>query len=153
MSNLDLVWDNANRRGDWVVASGALRTGNLLKTAVLVSLFTDRVAQPDYQPDDGSADRRGWWSDSFDGVPIGSRLWQLRRRKIASRPLLIVEAEAMCREALAWMQDDRLVEGLDVRVASAPAGAGSSGNLLAFEVELFAPAISVPLVRALWSAV
>ena len=159
--NLDVVWDNRAGRGDWRVSGGRMATGNLLATAVVISLFTDRVAQPDWRAPDGSADRHGWWMDSFDGIPIGSRLWQLRRRKIANRAKLAGEARDMCREALAWMTASGLVAGVDVAVSLPPAGVGvgaasgdgREGTLLCFEVALRQPSLALPSVRLLWSAV
>ena len=91
--------------------------------------------------------------DSFDGIPIGSRLWQLRRRKIANRAKLAGEARDMCREALAWMTASGLVAGVDVTVSLPPAGNGREGTLLCFEVALRQPSLALPSVRLLWSAV
>ena len=150
MSNIALVWNNDQQRGDWQVSGGRIKTGNLLTSAVLISLFTDRVAQPDYIPDDGSGDRHGWWHDTFEGVPIGSRLWQLRRRKIANRQLLINEATDIIKEAMQWMIDQGIAFKVDVKVNLMPAGIGSSGNLLEFRVNVFQPYAPSTLVRALW---
>lgn len=152
MSNVALHWDAANNRADWSVQGGRVATGRLLASAVLLSLFTDRVAQPDYVAPDGSGDRRGWWHDTFEGVPIGSRLWQLRRRKIADRNALIGEAGDMVREALQWLLDSGLASAVDVAVTSAPAGGGSSGNLLAFTVRIAQPAAPSLSLRLLWDA-
>jgi len=74
-----------------------------LRSAVLVSLFTDRQAHVDDRIPDGSADRRGHWSDSYlpGDEQIGSRLWLLDREKI--QPEVLRRAEDYSREALAWM--------------------------------------------------
>ena len=45
-----LLWDNANAGGDWSLADGDLQTGQDLETACLVSLFTDKLATPDFVP-------------------------------------------------------------------------------------------------------
>ena len=77
-------------------------------TAVLISLFTDRRAEPsDVIPDakpGQAADRRGWWGDLDQDYPIGSRLWLLSRAKQVSKTLQ--DAQAYCTEALAWMIAD-----------------------------------------------
>ena len=151
MSNIELVWDAAQSRGDWAVKGGRLATGNLLKPAVLLSLFTDRVAQADFKAEDG--DRRGWWHDTLDGVPIGSRLWQLRRRKIANRRLLIAEATDILREALEWLIKAGIVSSVDVAVSAPPAGPKGSGTMLQFAITLHMPGGHAPIVRALWRSV
>nr|WP_244191863.1 putative phage tail protein [Komagataeibacter swingsii] len=68
----------------------------------MVSLFTDRVApvqptandvaagiqSPTGAPGTVDADPRGWWGDGFSDIPIGSRLWQLRRAiKVGTRAM------------------------------------------------------------------
>lgn len=145
--NLDIVWDPVNARGDrQITAAGRTSTGNLLRTAVIISLFTDRRAQPDWVPPDrNSDDPRGWYWDTF-GIPIGSRLWQLRRRKIANRNALLLEARDMIQEALQWMQDQQIVSAIAINVQSA-------GTLLAFNVQLSQPTGPLPLIRLLWNPV
>jgi phage gp46-like protein len=76
---------------DWVVRDdGTLDDTKALATAVVVALGTDALAAPDdVLPDPDSSDREGWWGDLdaeliWDGWPIGSRLWLLRRSKIIS---------------------------------------------------------------------
>lgn len=147
------MWDSAAGAGDWRVLGGRMQTGNLLVSTVLIMLFTDRVAQPDYKAEDGSQDRHGWWQDTFDGTPIGSRLWQLRRRKIANRPGLANEAADIIREALKPLLDAGIAASVSVAVALAPAGVNSSGNLLVFSVTIAEPNGNITLVRTLWSAV
>jgi phage gp46-like protein len=59
-----------------------------LATAIIVALGTDALADiNDSLPDPDSSDRRGWWGDYqaqevWDGWPIGSKLWLLKRDKI-----------------------------------------------------------------------
>src|SRR5215472_15553230 len=74
---------------DWLLrADGTLDDSQALATAVIVALGTDRLADvTDVLPDPDSTDRRGWWGDLdaqevWDGWPIGSRLWLLKRDKI-----------------------------------------------------------------------
>ena len=82
-----------------------------LRTAVIVSLFTDRLALPTDTIPDGTSDRRGHWSDSYlpeqDDLE-GSRLWLLDREKIM--PEVLRRAEDYTREALKWMVRDGVVQ-------------------------------------------
>jgi phage gp46-like protein len=78
-----------NLRFDWAtLASGVVDESMELASAVLIALNTDATADDsDVLPDPRSTDRRGWWGDEnaksiWDGWPIGSRLWLLKRAKI-----------------------------------------------------------------------
>lgn len=86
-----------------------------LRTAVLLSLFTDRRAEEgDILPGDDD-DVRGHWADEFLPDPddkMGSRLWLLERSKITEE--LRTRAELYIREALAWMISDGVVEEVGV---------------------------------------
>jgi len=73
-----------------------------LRTAVIVSLFSDRE-----NDDAGSADRRGWWGDALSSVAgdrIGSTLWQLQREKQTDD--VLIKAQLAAERALAWLVDD-----------------------------------------------
>ncbi|KHA57126.1 hypothetical protein NM74_07830 [Aeromonas hydrophila] len=86
-----------------------------LRTAVTLSLFTDRLALSTDTIPDGTADRRGHWSDSYlseQGDLEGSRLWLLSREKVVSEVLR--RAEDYSREALAWMATDEVVKQIAV---------------------------------------
>ena len=109
-------------RGDWAVANGSLVAGADVETAVLISLFTDRLALADDEipdaPQVGIADRRGWWGDQDSNYLIGSRLWLLDRVK---GPLNVAQrAEDYAREALQWMLDDGVVAKFDVHATWVP---------------------------------
>ena len=74
---------------DWsLLSDGTLDDTQALATAVIVALGTDRLANTDdVLPDPDSTDRAGWWGDLdaeelFNGWPIGTRLWLLKRTKI-----------------------------------------------------------------------
>ena len=62
-----------------------------LANLVVIALNTDRRALPDDKlPQLNSDDRRGWWGDTdakaiWNGWPIGSRLWSLKRAKMTDR--------------------------------------------------------------------
>ena len=114
--DIGLSWDPARYRGDWTCTSGdlAIDPGGL-RTAVLLSLFTDRVAAPDYLAPAGSPQgRRGWWGDSYETSPIGSRLWQLNRSVKSGSVALLNQATDMCNEALQWLVDAGIVASVTV---------------------------------------
>ncbi len=103
MADIAVVWDQQNARGDWSIAAGGVALGPDIESAVLVSLFTDRLASPDFVPTDGTADRRGWWGDTYQSVPIGSRLWQLDRAAKSAAASIPLQARGYCAEALQWL--------------------------------------------------
>lgn len=112
MSDITTFWDVTNIRGDWQLAGAALASGDDLTTAVLISLFTDRRARDDDTLPDGSSDRRGWWGDLGQDVPIGSRLWLLCRAKLT--PATARSAKDYINEALRWLLDDDVAAVVDV---------------------------------------
>jgi phage gp46-like protein len=105
-------WDNANTIGDWLLADGDLTTGQDLETACLVSLFTDKLATPDFVPTDGTSDRRGWWADPYNDQPLGSSLWQLERAHKTRDTLGLARRYAL--DALQWLVDDGVASRVDV---------------------------------------
>lgn len=111
-----LVWRGSS--ADLVKIDGDYAVDPGLTTAVLLSLFTDRAAEPDDVPPSGDpTDRRGWWADEFAAVPgdkLGSRLWLLDRAKRTGETLR--RAEEYSREALAWMLEDRVASAVDITV-------------------------------------
>jgi len=80
---------------------------------VLVSVFTDRVANPDDPIPDGTGDPRGWWGDIGEDKPIGSRLWLLDRSKQTQE--VLNNARDYINEALQWLVDDGVVASIDVQ--------------------------------------
>lgn len=111
MSDVRTVWRDLG--GDWLVQGPSLAEDDGLETAVVISLFTDRLAA-DAPADAGS--RRGWWGDAYgevDGDLIGSRLWLLAREK--QLPQVLARAELYAREALQWLVDDGVASSVDVR--------------------------------------
>ncbi|MDR5757031.1 phage GP46 family protein [Caballeronia sp. LZ035] len=96
-----------------VASGGFLQTGNDLQTAVLLSLFTDRVANSDDFIPDGTGDPRGWWGDVGEDTPIGSRLWLLDRSKQTQE--VLNNARDYITEALQWLVDDGVVASMDVQ--------------------------------------
>lgn len=114
MTDIAISWDAAHARGDWTVTGPDLTTGNDLETAILVSLFTDRMAAPDDVIPDGSGDPRGWWGDQGETHQIGSRLWLLERAKQTTDTLQ--RAYDYIAEALQWLIDDGVVARFDITV-------------------------------------
>lgn len=115
--------------GDVVLDGAGLAVDRGLETAIAVSLFTDRRADPDDVLPDPAGTRRGWWGDvvppTVDGTPaegdlIGSRLWLLSREKIV--PETIARARTYAREALQWLIDDGVAARVDVDVQAKPGG-------------------------------
>jgi phage gp46-like protein len=110
--DLLVQWDNANTIGDWLLAEGDIQTGQDLESACLVSLFTDKLATPDFTPTDGTTDRRGWWADPLNDQPLGSNLWQLERAKKTRDTL--GTARRYAQDALAWLVTDGVAQRVDV---------------------------------------
>ena len=80
-----------------------------LRTAVCLSLFTDRRAEPGDV--DADEDPRGCWIDATltKGDRFGSRLWTLRRK---TTDQTLRDAEAFGYEALDWL----LTQGVASRI-------------------------------------
>lgn len=98
--DIAVVWDTAQFRGDWDVTSGDLATDAGLESLVLILLGTDGLAPASFVPPDGTQDRRGHWSDTYEADPSGSLLWTYNRSGISNlRALLNALADA-CRNAL-----------------------------------------------------
>jgi phage gp46-like protein len=100
--------------GDWQFEPPDLLNDPGPETAVLLSLFTDRLAEDDdLLPDQLNSDRRGWWADTnAPEGPLGSKLWTLAREKQTES--VRVRAEQYCREALQWMLDDDAADMLEI---------------------------------------
>ena len=112
MSDITSVWNSDQQYGDWQRQANDLATGQDLRSAVAISLFTDRVANHDDVIPDGTGDPRGWWAD--DDVPIGSRLWLLARAKQTDDVRAL--AHAYITEALQWLITDKVVDHFDITV-------------------------------------
>lgn len=106
--------------GDWTLLGSQLQSGNDLQNAVYISLFTDRVANPDDVIPDASQDPRGWWGDAGQDVAVGSRLWLLQRAKQTVETLNLAKDYIV--EALQWLIDDGVVGSFDITVEWTAAG-------------------------------
>jgi phage gp46-like protein len=112
---------------DWsLLSNGTLDDSEALATAVIVALGTDRLAtRDDILPDLDSTDRRGWWGDLdseliWNGWPIGTRLWLLKREKItgagAQRGSTLTRVDRYIREAIQPFIDRRVASRMEIKV-------------------------------------
>ncbi|MFZ5746349.1 MAG: phage GP46 family protein [Pseudomonadota bacterium] len=115
MTDIALTFDDDLQAIDLAVEGGDLATDEGLRTAILVSLFTDaRASTEDILPQPG-ADRRGWWGDALaeiDGDEIGSKLWLVDREKITADA--ITRAREYAVAATAWLVDDKVASRIEV---------------------------------------
>jgi len=134
MTDIALVWDPALACADITVSKGDLVADRGLRTAVLISLFTDELARPDDALPDGTDDRRGWWGDTpVEGEspdPIGSRLWLLARAKRTEETRR--RAETYAQDALTWL----VADGVAAAVAVAASWGGDRGEQLQLRVAI-----------------
>lgn len=110
MSDISSFWDIERLVAEWREGCGDLINGDDLQTAMIISLFTDRVARDDDDID--GEDRRGWWGDMGEEHNIGSRLWLLRRQKLTQD--VAQKAEDYAREALQWLISDGVVSSFTI---------------------------------------
>ncbi|MBF0248043.1 MAG: phage GP46 family protein [Alphaproteobacteria bacterium] len=110
-----LAFDETLLAGDIRLVGADLEADDGLKTAVVISIFTDARAQADDELPDGQTDPRGWWGDmlaDIDADKIGSRRWLYQREKqTAETARKIREADE---EALAWLVDDGIAKQVTV---------------------------------------
>jgi phage gp46-like protein len=113
---------------DWeLLEDGTLDDTQALATALCVALGTNGLASvDDLLPDPDSSDRKGWWGDMdaetiWNGWPIGSRLWLLRRSKIegpnAQRGATIAWVQNYIVECIQPFVDHRICSTFRVEVA------------------------------------
>jgi phage gp46-like protein len=118
MSDIALTWDPDLFAGDFTLTGGQdsdYVTDEGLRTAMVLSLFCDRLAENTDILPDAPNDRRGWWADSNPVVSddlFGSRLWLLDREK--NTPDVLSRAKVYASEALQWLIDDRVADSISV---------------------------------------
>ena len=116
MTDVALFWDNRLGVADLALAGADLASDDGLRTAILVSLFSDARARDD-DPLPAPEDRRGWWGDAVsveEGDETGSRLWLLAREKrLAS---VVGRARDYAAEALAWLTEDGVASSVGIEV-------------------------------------
>lgn len=111
MTDIAHVWNNDidELHGDWLIDGPDLADNADLRTAVIISLFSDHLASPDdVLPDLTSRDRRGWWGDTGGPDSIGCKWWLRVREKWTEQIRVTLEDDA--REALQWLIDDGVVD-------------------------------------------
>lgn len=143
LQDITVVWDNKTGCGEWQIEDNDFVLNNALYSAVMVSLFTDRLAplEPSLNEKDSAigkvtGDRRGWWGDMLRDESMGSRLWQLKRAIKADQSSIILTAQDMIYEALQWMMNDGLVDHIDVDVQWVKNG------ILQFSINLTEPQLN-----------
>ena len=143
--SLALRYDSDTMACDLRRDGGNLLTHDGMEAAVLISLFSDRLAESDDEPSDGTTDRRGWWADQLHDDPadlVGSRLWLLARSKASQANLVLAQEYAT--EALQWMIDDGLAETIDVTTER-------QGERLAVRVRITRPDKLAPKFEGVWA--
>lgn len=118
MSDIAFLWDNQAAAPDIAMDGGQLAMDDGLRTAILISLFTDARAAPDDALPEDNADRRGWWGNAYPAITtprsyeLGSRLWLLDRAKTVEQ--VLAQAKSFAREALQWLLDDAIVTSIEI---------------------------------------
>jgi len=113
-----LSYDPSILSSDISIEAGDLARDATLRTAILLSLFTDARATKDELAGFGGDDARGWWGDSIaeiEGDTFGSKLWLLGREKVI--PETLNRAREYGRQALAWLVEDGVASGIIVESA------------------------------------
>lgn len=137
MTDIALIWDDDRFAGDIRVEGGRLATDEGLRTAILLSLFTDARAPEEATLPQTGEDRRGWWGNDLPVETVGkhhelgSLLWLLSREKITQATM--TRARAYARDALAWLIEDGIASAIDVEVTA------QEGQRLAIGVTLDRP--------------
>lgn len=115
---LEVVYDNTTMTVDLNRTGGKnFVVSEKLDTAVLLSLFTRRLALEDDELPNPNGDRGGWWGDDYlpdEGDKFGSRLWLLNRSTLDQSTLNL--AKVYAEEALRWLVDDGIAKSVDVIV-------------------------------------
>lgn len=107
MNDIGITWDNLFLNADLEFQDGDLKRDAGLTTAYLMSIYTDRRASIEDNPDDIN-NLRGWWGDNTtDGDEIGSKLWLLDRASTIEENVNL--AKAYLEDALQWAVDDEVV--------------------------------------------
>jgi len=112
MADILTAWKDG--AGDYALSGALLASDDSMRTAVIISLFTDRRAEDD-DPLPTGTDRRGWWADAWPVLEddrIGSRLWLLAREK--QLPEVLRRAREYAEEALAWLLEDGIAARVTV---------------------------------------
>lgn len=108
---------------DFATLSGDLKKDEGLRTAVIISLFTDRrVNKEDVLL---GQSQKGWFGDAPElienvGDAWGSKLWLLEREK--QTQVTLTRAVEYAKEALQWMIADEIAATIEVEASYPIAG-------------------------------
>lgn len=105
MADVGLIWQDGWADILLNETNNDLQTGKDLKTAILVSLFSDSRANPEELLLD--EDPRGWWSRD-----LGSLLWLLARQKATLQNL--EKGIQYIKDALNWLIVQNIAKSIDV---------------------------------------
>lgn len=129
-----LEYDHTTQHADLDQSDGRITEDDGLETSVLISLFSDRRADPGDGADEG--DLRGWWADAYqdvEGDRIGSKLWLLLRGKLTQDTLR--KTIRYVEEALAWMVEDGVASSVKATADWLQDGTHKIGVLLTTEIQ------------------
>lgn len=145
MADIRLAFDVDQRAYDFALAGPELATDGGIETAITLSLFSDRRAEPDDVLPNPGGDRRGWWGDAFplvSGDQLGSRLWLLSRAKLTRETLN--RARAYAQEALAWLVEDGVASKVEITAEA------SGVDVLLLRVRVHRPAQPISAFEFAW---
>ena len=120
MADFRFDFSGSRLTGDIVRDGARFAEDGGLETAVLMSLFLDRRANPDDELPHGEDDPRGYWGDAFPNENeettfqdrTGSRLWLLRRSALTNET--VNRAHDYVIEALEWFKRDGVASAVRV---------------------------------------
>lgn len=111
MSDLCFDFFSDDMNLDLVVKNGEIQTDKSLKSAVLVSLFTDARCEKTELPK-GEFSQRGYFGDAIFKEETGSKLWFLNRSKYTNDTL--IKAKEYAKSSLDWIVSDGLAKDIKV---------------------------------------
>ena len=96
---------------DLVLKNSEIQPDESLKSAVLVSLFTDIRCEKTELPK-GEFSQRGYFGDAIFNELTGSKLWLLDRAKYSNDTL--IKAKEYAKSALTWLVTDGIAKDVQV---------------------------------------
>ncbi|TAH39298.1 MAG: hypothetical protein EYC70_00500 [Planctomycetota bacterium] len=106
----DIALEIGEDGADLAMAGGDLARDEGLVTAVLISLFSDRRAEPAELLPPLETSARGYWGDTQEDR-LGSLLWFLWREKASEETRR--RAEEYAQQALSWLVQDGVAERVE----------------------------------------
>lgn len=99
---------------DLSLENGEFKTDDSLKTAILISLFTD-VKSELSELSQIQTSQKGYWGDVFFEENTGSKIWLLEGSKATNETLNRAKEYAL--ESLAWLIEDGIAEDIIVNTS------------------------------------